>query len=223
MAKTVPVGQLAYAVREVESGGVKGDRYKVINSIGATGAYQVMKANIASWTKEALGRSLSLTEWLNSPAAQDKVAQFKLGQSQKKYGSWESAAAVWFSGQPNPNSTSSDGGNTVRQYVDKVGKAMAGGKSVLPDGLADTLTDTLTDGTKGALEGDPVSGLLGALGGITRPFADVAAGMLSIGKVAEFLLRLALPSTWVRIVCGLLGLSLLMFGLVVLGQEAKGT
>ena len=182
-----------------------------------------MKANIASWTKEALGRSLSLTEWLNSPSAQDKVAQFKLGQAQKKYGSWESAAAVWFSGQPNPNSTSSDGGNTVRQYVDKVGKARAGGKQVLPDGLADDLTDITTGGVKGALEGDPSGGILGALGGITKPFADVATAMLGIGKFAEFLLRLALPSTWVRIVCGLLGLSFLMFGLVVLGLEAKGT
>lgn len=220
MAKTVPVAQLAYAVREVETGGVKGDRYKTVNSIGATGAYQVMKANISAWTKEALGRSLTLSEWLNSPAAQDKVAQYKLGQSQKKYGSWESAAAVWFSGQPDPNSLASDGGNNVRQYVDKVGKALAGGR-VIDQDLTDSLTDTLTDGTKGALEGG--SGLSGLLGGLTAPFTHIAQAMLGIGKVAELLLRLALPSTWVRVVCGLLGAAFLLFGLVVLGQEAKGT
>lgn len=223
MAKTVPVGQLAYGVREVESGGVKGDRYKVVNSIGATGAYQVMRQYIGPWTKEAFGRAYTEKEFLNSPGIQDKLAQHRLGRDQKKYGSWESAAAVWFSGQPNPNSTSSDGGNTVREYVDKVGRAMAGGKSILPDGLTDSLTDTLTDGTKGALEGDPSSGILGALGSITKPFADVARALLSVGQVAEFLLRLALPSTWVRVVCGLLGIALLMFGLVVLGLEAKGT
>ena len=223
MAKTVPVGQLAYGVRQVESGGVKGDRYKVVNSIGATGAYQVMRQYIGPWTKEAFGRAYTPQEFLNSPTIQDRLAQYRLGRDQKKYGSWESAAAVWFSGQPNPNSTASDGGNNVREYVDKVGKAMAGGKSVIPGGLADSVTDTLTEGTKGALEGDPAGGILGALGAVARPFTDVAAGMLSVGKVAEFVLRLALPSTWVRIVCGLLGLSLLLFGLVVLGHEAKGT
>jgi hypothetical protein len=228
MAKTVPVGQLAYGVREVESGGVKGDRYKAVNSIGATGAYQVMRQYIGPWTKEAFGRAYTEREFVSSPSIQDRLAQYRLGRDQKKYGSWEAAAAVWFSGQPDPNSRASDGGNNVRQYVDKVGRAMAGGKTVggpaIDQGLTDSLTDTLTDGTKGALKGDPSGSLLdAALGGITRPFADVAAGMLSIGKFAEFLLRLALPSTWVRIVCGLLGIALLTFGLVVLGLEAKGT
>ena len=46
--------------------------------------------------------------------------------------------------------------------------------------------------------------------------------MLSIGTFAEFLLKLALPSTWVRIVCGVFGIAFLMGGLVVLGHEAKG-
>jgi hypothetical protein len=102
----------------VETSGRK-DGYTTVNSIGACGAYQVMYFNIPSWTKEALGHSLTKAQFLASPAAQDAVARYKLGQTYKKYGP-EGAAAVWFSGQPNPNSKSSDGGNTVRQYVDKV-------------------------------------------------------------------------------------------------------
>lgn len=214
MPRTVPVEQLAYGVREVESGGVKGDRYKVVNSIGAHGAYQVMRANIAPWTKELFGRAYTPQEFLNSPGAQDKLAQFRLGRDQKKYNSWESAAAVWFSGQPNPNSTSSDGGNTVRQYVDKVREAMAGGKSLPAAG-------TTTPGT--AEQTGLTDSLLGVLGGVTAPLAQVGTSLLSVGKFAEFLLKLALPSTWVRIVCGLLGGAFLVFGLVVLGREAKGT
>lgn len=220
--KTVPVAQLAWAIREVESGGIPdGQRYSVVNSAGATGAYQVMKDNIAAWTKEVLGRSLSLQEWLGNRQAQDKVAMAKLGALQKKYGSWESAAAVWFSGQPNPNSSASDaaagGGNTVRQYVDKVGKFLATGKTV------DGTSGTAVPAAGGAQPTGFTDGLLDTLSGIAKPFVDIATGLLSIGKFAEFLLKLALPSTWVRIACAFLGVAFLMGGLVVLGLEAKGS
>lgn len=211
LGRTVPIEQLVYAIGEVETGHIKSmaQRYTTVNPIGATGRYQVMTENIPSWTKEALGRSYTLQEWLNSPKAQDKVAAYYLGRNQKKHNSWESAAAIWFSGQPNPNSTRSDGHFTVRQYVDKAkeflggGKVDAGGGSTTPSGLIDDIP--------------------GVVAGITKPFVDIAAALLSVGKFAEFLLKLALPSTWVRIVCGVLGVALLMGGLVVLGLEAKGT
>lgn len=117
--------QLLAGVRQVESGG----RYSVVNSIGAVGAYQVMKANIPSWTKRALGYSMTWQQFRDDPAAQDKVAQVILGGYFHQYGA-EGAAAMWFSGQPNPNSSSSDGGNTVRQYVNKVIAASGGAPDV---------------------------------------------------------------------------------------------
>lgn len=213
---TVPVEQLAYGIRQVETGGVKGDPYRNVNPIGATGAYQVMKANIASWTKEALGKSLTLDQWLGNKAAQDKVAVYKLGKSQKKYGSWESAAAVWFSGQPDPNSTASDGGNTVREYVDKVAKAMAGGKTINSPGG--------TSNAGGAVDQAGLSdSFLGVLGAIAKPLVEIGTALASVGDFATLLMKLALPSTWVRIVCGLFGVAFLLSGLVVLGLEAKGT
>lgn len=114
--------ELLYGVRKVESGG----NYRVVNSIGAVGAYQVMKANIPSWTKKALGHSMTWQQFRDSKSAQDTVARVILGGYYKKYGA-EGAASMWFSGQPNPNSSSSDGGNTVRQYVNKVMGASGGG------------------------------------------------------------------------------------------------
>lgn len=120
----ITLDQLVYAVRMVETSGRK-DGYRTVNSIGATGAYQVMPENIGPWTKEALGRSMTQAEFIASPASQDAVARYKLGKSYAKYGP-EGAAAVWFSGQPNPDSKASDGGNTVRQYVNKVMKWATG-------------------------------------------------------------------------------------------------
>jgi hypothetical protein len=114
--------QLLYGIRKVESGG----NYSVVNSIGAVGAYQVMKANIPSWTKKALGYSMTWQQFRDSRSAQDTVARVILGGYYKKYGA-AGAASMWFSGQPNPNSSRSDGGNTVRQYVNKVLSASGGG------------------------------------------------------------------------------------------------
>lgn len=117
------LAQLIAGIKQVESGG----RYSVVNSIGAVGAYQVMKANIPSWTRQALGYSMTWQQYRDSPAAQDKVAAYMLGNYYKRYGA-AGAASMWFSGQPNPNSRASDGGNTVAQYVAKV-LAAAGSSS----------------------------------------------------------------------------------------------
>lgn len=121
----VTVEQLMAAIRSVETGGQK-DPYRTVNGIGAIGAYQVMYFNVAKWTREALGRTLTRDEFRNSNSAQDTVARYFLGKYMKQYGSWEEAAATWFSGSPNINSSASDGGNTVVQYIAKVRKALGG-------------------------------------------------------------------------------------------------
>lgn len=129
------LAQLLAGIRQVESGG----NYSVVNGIGAVGAYQVMKANIPDWTRRALGYAMTWQQFRDSRAAQDKVAQVILGGYFSKYGA-EGAASMWFSGQSNPNSRASDGGNTVRQYVDKV-MAAAGGADA-PGGGTSTVTST---------------------------------------------------------------------------------
>lgn len=90
----------------------------------AYGKYQVMGANIPSWTKQALGYSMTPTQFLNSPDAQEKVFENQSLTNYAKYGNWDDVASVWFSGRPLSGNISSDGYNTVPQYVAKVRKAM---------------------------------------------------------------------------------------------------
>jgi hypothetical protein len=120
---SITLEQLINGIRQEESGG----NYSVVNSIGAVGAYQVMKGNIPSWTLQALGHSLTWEQYRDSPASQDAVARYKLGSYFNQYGA-QGAAAMWFSGQPNYNSSASDGNTSVAKYVANV-MSLAGGSS----------------------------------------------------------------------------------------------
>ena len=100
----------------ITSGMYKGDR--------AYGRYQVMGKNIASWTKQALGETMTPEEFLASPKAQDAVVEFQLEKSYNKYGTYEDAASVWFSGRPMSRAgNASDGDITAPQYINKFRKA----------------------------------------------------------------------------------------------------
>ena len=114
MASTSTVAQFLYAERMQESGGHYSD---VNSSSGALGAYQVMPANVASWTQQALGKVLTAAEFLASPSAQNAVAEKILGGYYAKYGA-AGAAAMWYSGQPDPTKTYGD--PPVYQYVQDV-------------------------------------------------------------------------------------------------------
>lgn len=98
----------------VTSGMYKGDR--------AYGKYQVMGKNVPSWTKAALGRSMTPQEFLNDPAAQDKVAEYYMGMHLAKYGNLDDVASVWFSGRPaNQAGNAKDViGTTVPKYIKNV-------------------------------------------------------------------------------------------------------
>lgn len=98
----------------VVSGMYKGDR--------AYGKYQVMGKNIPSWSKEALGRSITKEEFLANPELQDKIAQYKMNKIYQQYGNVEDVASVWFSGQPVARAGNRKDvlGTTVPQYVKNV-------------------------------------------------------------------------------------------------------
>ena len=100
----------------IESGSLKGDR--------AYGKYQVMGSNIPSWTKQALGYSMTPQQFLASPQAQEKVFEDQSERNYAKYGNWGDVASVWFSDRPLSGNNSSDGNNTVPEYVQKVFKNM---------------------------------------------------------------------------------------------------
>ncbi|MEU3522331.1 transglycosylase SLT domain-containing protein [Streptomyces sp. NPDC038707] len=167
--------QLLYGIRQIESGG----NYSVVNGVGAVGAYQVMKANIPSWTKRALGYSMTWQQFRNSRAAQDTVARVILGGYYKKYGA-AGAASMWFSGQPNPNSRASDGGNTVRQYVNKV-LAASGGGSVGGGGVPAPVTPKLSSDELASQYG-LTSALINSSKELKRLFSKAVSGQWSAAR-----------------------------------------
>lgn len=103
------------AEKAQESGG----NYGAVSPAGAVGAYQVLPSNIAAWSRQILGYSISEQEFLQNHALQDTIVAGILLDYVNKYG-YQGAAAMWFSGQPNPNSQASDGGTTVQNYVASV-------------------------------------------------------------------------------------------------------
>ena len=118
------------AIASIESGGEYGARGPVTNrGDRAFGKYQVMGANIPSWTKEALGRSMTPAEFLASPEAQERVFETQFGKSVAKYGNPVDAASVWFSGRPlaKAGNASDVLGTTVPQYAQKFMAAYEGG------------------------------------------------------------------------------------------------
>lgn len=160
--------QLLKGIRQEESGG----RYSIVNSLGAVGAYQVLKSNIPSWTRRALGHSLTWQQFRDSPAAQDKVARVILGGYYDRYGA-EGAASMWFSGQPNPNKVGSDGSTSIRRYVDNV--------------------MTLSGGSGGGAMGSPVAPL------DTTSLAEqygLSAGLINSNRELKSLFKQAVANTW---------------------------
>jgi len=121
------LGKFLNAIATQESGG----RYNALGVVTrsgdrAYGKYQVMGANIPSWTEAALGKRLTPQQFLHSPRAQESVARFKLTQYFRKYGP-EGAAKAWYAGEGNAT-TNSDrpqyGGPSINDYAAQVLRRM---------------------------------------------------------------------------------------------------
>jgi len=106
--------QFIWAEGQQESGG---DYLAVNPNSGALGRWQVMPANLPAWLPESGQPILTPQQFLNSQAAQNAVAETILGGYFDTYGA-AGAAAMWYSGQPNPTETYGD--PPVYQYVDDV-------------------------------------------------------------------------------------------------------
>jgi hypothetical protein len=86
------------SIAKQESGNNYGARGIQTRSGRALGKYQILDTNIPSWSKAALGRSISPDEFLRSPQLQEQVARYKLQDYFKKYGA-EGAAKAWYGGE----------------------------------------------------------------------------------------------------------------------------
>lgn len=140
------LGAASNAIAGLESGG----RYDALGPVTdsgdrAFGKYQVMGANIPSWTEEALGTAMTPDQFLASPEAQEAVFAFKFGGYMQQYGTFEDAASAWHSGRPlsQISDRTSDGYMSTRDYVDRAAgtyygqgqsPASGGGMQINPDG-----------------------------------------------------------------------------------------
>lgn len=106
-----------WSLTQQESGGNYRAVGPWVNGDRAYGRYQVMGANIGKWTRDYYGRRLTAQEYLSNKAAQDAVVRGVLGSYYRRYGA-RGAAAMWYSGQPNPNKTY--GNPPVYKYVNSV-------------------------------------------------------------------------------------------------------
>lgn len=131
-------GQYANAIAGIETPNFK-DPYNARGPVvqggdRAYGKYQIMGSNIGPWTKEVLGREMSVEEFLANPQAQDAVFSGKFGQYVKQTGNPDSAASMWFTGRPSaPNAQARDvNGNPIgitgREYVEKFRAGIGGGQ-----------------------------------------------------------------------------------------------
>jgi hypothetical protein len=138
-------GDMLSRTKQVIGGMESSNRYDAVGpdtggGKKALGKYQVMDFNVGPWTQEALGRALTPEQFLASPQAQEAVADFKLGQYIKQFGSPEAAARAWFAGAGGMNNAGAKDvlGTSVQGYGQKFAQAFGPGATggAQPPGIA---------------------------------------------------------------------------------------
>jgi hypothetical protein len=123
----VPIEQAADAIGTFESGG----RYNLVGVETkhgrALGKYQVMEAFLPEFLQKAGMPPMTRDEFLRSPAAQDKLFNTRFGQYMEETGSFNDAAAKWFSGKTlaEAGNRKDAHGTTVPGYVSNVNAILA--------------------------------------------------------------------------------------------------
>ena len=125
---TDPISKYA-AVTAKQEGDGSYDQLGPVTKTGdrAYGKYQVMGNNIPEWTSQVLGKTMTPSQFLNDPQAQEDVYRAKFGEYVNKYGP-EGAARAWFAGEHGMNNPAAHdvNGTTVADYgKDFVSKALA--------------------------------------------------------------------------------------------------
>lgn len=112
--------QFMRGISAQESGG---DYSAVNRGSGALGKYQVMPGNVAGWSRQVLGYSISPSTFLHSPDLQEKIVRGILKGYFDKWGP-RGAAAAWYAGPGNHDldmsTRSQPGGPSIKGYVDQV-------------------------------------------------------------------------------------------------------
>ena len=182
--------QFLWAITQQESGG----NYKALGvwlnmSYGrdrAYGRYQVMGANIPSWTAKYYGKRLTPAQFLKSRAAQDAVVRGRLGALVKKYG-FRGAASAWYSGDASLHMSTrpQKGGPSIKKYVDSVmsraatfkgGNAFGGGGGSVAPAVPKLDRDEL------AAQYGLTAALINSSGELKKLFGKAVSGQWSAAK-----------------------------------------
>lgn len=178
---SVTFEQFFSSISAQESGGNYGAVGVWVDGDRPYGKYQVMGANIPSWTRKYYGKSLTPQQYLNNPKAQETVARGVLQGYFNKYGA-AGAAAMWYSGQSNPNKTY--GNPPVYQYVNEVISRAGGypsGGSPSNFSTGSTATPKLSSAELAEQYGF-VSGFLNSNSELKKLFQQAVAGGWSADK-----------------------------------------
>jgi len=129
----------AAAIAKIESGGNYGAIGPETKSGDhAYGKYQVMGANIPSWTRMAGGQSLTPEQFLANPSIQEAVFAQQFGRSVSKYGNAQDAASVWLTGRPlaRAGNARDVNGTSAADYAAKFNAALGLGGGAQPTAAA---------------------------------------------------------------------------------------
>ncbi len=118
------------AIASIESAGSGG--YTAVGPTNskmgrALGRYQIMEANIGPWSREALGRTVSVDEFMRDPSIQDAIFDHRFGGYVQKFG-LEGAAQAWFAGPGGVGKTGrtdvlgTDVGSYGQRFIAALGK-----------------------------------------------------------------------------------------------------
>lgn len=93
----------------------------------ALGRYQIMETNIGPWSKAALGREVSVDEFMANPAIQDAIFDHRFGGYVEQFGE-AGAAQAWFAGPGGVGKTGRKDilGTSVGKYGEMFMKALGG-------------------------------------------------------------------------------------------------
>lgn len=116
--------RIANALGMIESSGNYNAVGPTVKGKNAYGKYQIMEQNIPSWSKEALGSSISLQQFRSDKSLQDRIALYKIEAYRKQGYSPQDIASMWLSGKPLSGNQRKDlaTGVSVPEYVERFNK-----------------------------------------------------------------------------------------------------
>jgi hypothetical protein len=91
------IEKYAASIRHIESTNRYGVTANAGNGRTALGAYQVLNTNLPKWSREAVGREVSQSEFLRSKELQDRIFRHRFSKYVAQYGA-DGAAKAWLGG-----------------------------------------------------------------------------------------------------------------------------